>query len=291
MSQLREIKRRIKSVNNIAQVTYAMQLVAASRMKKAQDAAEQGKIYMATLKRMLARIARSAGPSPDSLLNNRTGVNTLLIIYSPQRGLAGSLPGNMLRFTLEQIKNVQREGGSTTVVTVGRKVRDQLVRRGVKIEADFSDAPEKMTTADVRPLVRLIEELYTTGQVDRVTLIYPEFLSALVQRPRADILLPIDTDALQSEDQIDTTAPFTFEPSEVSVVNELVPLFLETVIYQARLETVASEYSARMMAMRNATDNASEVKDALTLEYNKSRQAQITTELAEISAGTMEATI
>lgn len=286
MSQLREIKRRIKSVNNIAQVTYAMQLVAASRMRKAEDTTKKGRDYMTKLKEMIVTIAKLAGPSPHPLLEPRDGgKNTLFITYSPQRGLAGGLPGNLLRFTSDQLFQVQQEGGDVYLITIGRKLRDQLVRRGYRIDADFSDMPEQMTTADVRPIVRMVEELFLTGQVDRVRVIYPDFVNAITQRPVMDQLLPLKHEEDVSQGNIGVKGVFSFEPTEGHVLGALVPLYLETLIYQARLETVASEYSARMIAMQNATENASEVKKTLTLEYNKSRQAQITTELAEITAG------
>ncbi|NTV30567.1 ATP synthase F1 subunit gamma [candidate division WWE3 bacterium] len=284
MSKLREIKRRIKSVNNIAQVTYAMQLVAASRMRKAEQTTKQGREYMLKLREMLAKVASSAGPSPHPLLEQRVdGVDTLFILYSPQRGLAGSLPANLLRFASNLIFETERKNGKAYLVTLGRKLRDQLVRRGYRIDADFSDIPENLTTADVRPIIRLIEEMFMHRQVDRVIMIYPDFENALTQHPIAEQLLPISDNDLVTAHQ--SSSVFTFEPTVGEVLGELVPLYLETMVYQARLETVASEYSARMIAMQNATDNASEIKKSLALEYNKSRQAHITTELAEITAG------
>ncbi len=293
MSKLRQIKRRIKSVEGIAKVTHAMQLVAASRMRRAQENAEMGKSYSEKIKEIMIRLAQKKDGELDPLIDPQYGVKgstVIAIVFSPQRGLAGSLPGNLARYALRTIHDLEAEGSRVEVITVGSKVRDQLVRRGVHMVADFPDMPEQPTTADTRPILRLVQERYLSGAVREVILVYPKFVNAMIQQPVAKVLLPLNLDEiLKFDDQFAVDAVssvnFLFEPSREMVLSELIPSYLETQLYQAKLETVASEYSARMVAMKNATSNARDMRTYLTLEYNKSRQAQITRELAEISAG------
>ena len=295
MSKLRQIKRRIKSVDNIAKVTKAMQLVAASRMRRAQENALLGKKYAFKIKQLMIGLSQKAGKDLDPLVNPYYSPDyqkVYLLVFSPQRGLAGSLPGNLSRFILKLILKIKtEEQKEVEVITIGKKVRDQLVRRGIKIIADFSDIPERPTTVDVRAILKFIEENYLNHRVGQVLMVFPDFISVLNQKPTAKVLLPLNIDEVKKYDETfeiqasSDSAEFVYEPNQKRIFSELIPAYLETQIYQARLETIASEYCARMVAMKNATSNASDVKDYLTLEYNKSRQSQITKELAEISAG------
>lgn len=294
MSRLRQIKRRIKSVDNIAKVTHAMQLVAASRMRRAQENAEMGKDYTRKIQQIMLRLAMKSGGEEENPLMVKqivSAAKVLVVVFSPERGLAGSLPGNLVRYILKLIAETKDVGNEVAVVTVGKKVRDQLARRGVEIIADFTDMPERPTTGDVRPILKLIQESFTQNEVSKVIMVYPQFVHALLQKPVTKVLLPLSIEEVKKYDDNVTAdlstaqTDFIYEPSRSVILANLVPGYLETQIYQARLETVASEYSARMVAMKNATTNAKEVRSYLTLEYNKSRQAQITKELAEISAG------
>lgn len=290
MAQLREIKRRIKSVHNIAQVTNAMQLVAASRMKKAQENAERGKLYAEKIRDILLRLSinKSVVSVPFVDPTYAEEANTVLVlVFSPQRGLAGPLPGNLLRHTLEVIEGFEAQGKEVHLVTIGSKLGKQLAHQ-VTVVADFSDMPEEPTTADIYPILSMITSLYLEKKIREAFVIYPEFVNALVQKAKTEKLLPLTLDDLDDAMDIgafDNTSAYAFEPSEAEILQTLVPNYLETQVYQKRLETIASEYSARMVAMKNATENAKEVKDDLTIEYNKSRQAQITQELSEINAG------
>ncbi|MCA9391626.1 ATP synthase F1 subunit gamma [candidate division WWE3 bacterium] len=282
-------------MDNISKVTHAMQLVAASRMRRAQDNAMRGKSYTHKIKEMMVRLSANKNVKGNAFIEPEYADNvsgTMLVVFSPERGLAGALPGNLTRYVLKLIESIEKDG-SVSVITVGKKVRDLLARRGVNIIADFSDMPEQPTTADVRPLLKLVEEGYTAREFGEVLIVLPQFVNAMTQIPVTRVLLPLDLDAvLKYDDSLNVedsggAADFIFEPNIESIFAELIPGYLETQIYQARLETVASEYSARMVAMKNATTNAKDVRSYLSLEYNKSRQAQITRELAEISAGRM----
>lgn len=288
MSKLREIKRRIRSVNNISQVTNAMQMVAASRMRTAQDNAEKGKLFTERIRELLVRLIANQSSTADHPLLDLTYSETnevLFIVFSTQRGLAGSLPSSLLRFTQKQVQAVESQGKSAKVVTIGNKISEQLSRRNVTVIADFSDMPESPTTADIRPLIRLITDSYLNTEVGRVVVIYPKFINAMTQEPVAEDLLPLDPEDFVTDAEDHISGGFIYEPSPSEILDAIIPRYLETQIYQARLETVASEYSARMVAMKNATDNANDVKSDLTLQYNKSRQAQITAEIAEITSG------
>lgn len=294
MATLREIKRRITSVNNIAQVTNAMQLVAASRMRKAQENAQKGKLYAQRLREMMVQLSLNKTLNVDPMIDPTytTSKNVYVLVFSPQRGLAGALPGNLTRFTIQFVRELEKNGYSVQLITIGRKVRDQLVFGGHELVADFSDIPEVPTTADVRPILKMITEGYLQHDAGKVFMIYPDFVNPMVQMPTAQTLLPLDIETLElAEEEFDKTAgvvqtdaAMIFEPDMGSILSELIPQYLETQIFQKRLETIASEYSARMVAMKNATENAKELKEDLTIEFNKSRQAIITRELAEISA-------
>lgn len=271
-----------------------MQLVAASRMRKAQENAEKGKHYAKRIKHIMLHLTLDAAITTNPFVDPTYSVSkqAMVLVFSPQRGLAGALPSNMLRHLHAFKKELTQEGYTTEFITIGQKLRDQMLVQGFNITADFSDLPEVPTTGDIRPIVKLITDQYLNKQVGKVFMVYPVFINAITQLPRSSVLLPLDWEGLQiaHEDiadltsEIATSATFTFEPDEAQILDELIPSYLETQLFQARLETIASEYSARMVAMKNATDNAKDIKADLTIEYNKSRQGQITQELSEINS-------
>jgi F-type H+-transporting ATPase subunit gamma len=292
MSKLREIKKRIGSVNNIAQVTRAMQLVAASRMRKTQDNAERGRDYAHKIKRIILSLTQGSSTREYPLINPKynSSKETLVILFSPKRGLAGPLVTNLLRHAIKQVENLTIAGETVHLVTIGKKLRDAMRVRGYSIVADFSELPESPTTGDIRPVVKLIEDEYLAQHYGKIIMVYPKFINPLVQNPSSRIILPLDINQLavydgDVDDSLGDYMEFAFEPDAATILNELIPSYLETQIYQAFLETIASEYSARMLAMKTASDNAKELKGDLTLEFNKSRQAQVTRELAEIVGG------
>lgn len=279
MPSQREIRRRIGSVKNIKQITRAMQFVAASKLKRAQDATLQSRPYRDKLDEVLADVAAVLSHEDHPLLARREGGERLLILFTTDRGLAGSLNTNTIRHAAKEIAESK---GDLRVVTVGRKGTAAMRRARVPIAAAFDGFGDKPTFASVLPLARLVTDDFLAGTYSSVDIVHPRFVSTLVQRPTVEPLLPIvpapDTDGIPGNQ-------FLWEPSASAVLEQLLPRYIATRIYQAVLETTASEQSSRMVAMRNATDNAQELIEDLTLTYNKVRQANITREMIEIATG------
>jgi len=275
----REIRRRIGSVKNIKQITRAMQFVAASKLKRAQDATLQSRPYRDKLDEVLADVAAVLSDEDHPLLARREGGTRLLVLFTTDRGLAGSLNTNTIRLASKEVVEHQ---GDLRVVTVGRKGTSAMRRARVPIAAAFDGFGDKPAFASVLPLARLVTDDFLAGGYSTVDLVHPRFVSTLVQRPVVDRLLPIvaafETDGIPGNQ-------FLWEPSASTVLERLLPRYVATRIYQAVLETTASEQSSRMVAMRNATDNAQELIEDLTLTYNKVRQANITREMIEIATG------
>jgi F-type H+-transporting ATPase subunit gamma len=279
MPSQREIRRRIISVRNIKQITRAMQFVAASKLKRAQDSTLQSRPYADKIDEVLADLASVLGAEDHPLLAKRDEGTRLLVLLTSDRGLAGSLSTNVIRKASEEIT---AEKGDLKVVTVGRKGHGAMRRAHVPIAATFDGYGERPSFASVVPLARLITDDYIAGTYASIDLIYPKFVSTLVQRPVVERLLPIepseDTEGIPGNQ-------FIFEPDPATVLRQLLPRYVATRVYQAALELTASFYSAQMVAMKNATENAQELIEDLTLTYNKVRQANITREMIEIATG------
>jgi F-type H+-transporting ATPase subunit gamma len=279
MPSQREIRRRIGSARNIKQITRAMQFVAASKLRRAQESTLAARPYAEKIDEVLADLATVLGDEEHPLLARREAGLRLIVLITTDRGLAGPFNTNMVRFAAREITE---STGDLTVITVGRKGRDAMRRAGVPLEAHFNGFGDRPTFADVIPLARIITDDFLSGRVGRVDIIYTHFVSTLTQRPTLDSLLPIepsnDTEGIPGNQ-------FLFEPSPGAVLQQLLPRYVATRLYQAVLETKASEESSRMVAMKNATENAQELIDDLTLSYNKVRQANITREMIEISSG------
>jgi F-type H+-transporting ATPase subunit gamma len=275
----REIRRRIGSVKNIKQITRAMQFVAASKLKRAQDATLQARPYQEKLEEVLADVASVLSGEEHPLLARAEGGTRLVILFTTDRGLAGSLNTNTVRHAARVIAE---STGELRVVTVGRKGNLAMRRAGVPVAAAFEGFGDRPTFADVLPLARLVTDDYLAGAYSRVDLVHPTFVSTLVQRPTTEALLPIepaeDSDGIPGHQ-------FIFEPSAAAVLKQLLPRYVATRLFQAVLELTASEWSAKMVAMRSATDNAQDLIEDLTLTYNKVRQANITREMIEIATG------
>lgn len=279
MASQREIRRRIGAVRNIKQITRAMQFVAASKLKRAQDSTLAARPYSATLDEVLADLATVLGAEDHPLFAAPDDGKRLIVLITTDRGLAGPLNTNMIRFAAREITS---HAGDLSVVTVGRKGRDAMRRARVPLEAHFAGFGDKPTFADVLPLARLVTEDFLGGGYAQVDIIYSRFVSTLVQRPELERLLPIQP----SEDTAGIPGnQFIFEPRPADVLEQLVPRYVATRLYQAVLEAKASEESSRMVAMKNATENAEELIEDLTLAYNKVRQANITREMIEIASG------
>lgn len=282
MPSTREIRRRIRSVKSTAQITKAMELVAASRMRRAQQRVLASRPYAERMRLMLADLSaltRSEEAARFPLLASRPLQRAQVILITPDRGLAGALPTNMIRRAVRFI--LDEVGAPVSLVTVGRKGRDFMIRSGRQIEAEFTAIGESPTLLDLRPITQIAISDYEKGAVDAVYVIYPRFINTLSQRPEVLQVLPVQAPAEPTGQYTD----FIFEPDPRVVLNSLLPRFVEIQIYQAVLDSIASEQSARMVAMRNATDNAKQLISDLTLTYNKVRQAGITTEILEIAAG------
>ena len=275
----RDIRRRIGAVRNIKQITRAMQFVAASKLRRAQEATLASRPYSEKLDEVLADLAAVLGAEDHPLLAEREGGKRLIILITTDRGLAGPLNTNTIRFAAREI--TQHEG-DLAVVTVGRKGRDAMRRARVPIEAHFAGFGDRPTFADVIPLARLVTDDFLSGEYGRIDIVYSRFVSTLTQRPELDRLLPIEP----TEDIEGIPGnQFIFEPSPAAVLEQLLPRYVATRLFQAVLESKASEESSRMVAMKNATENAEELIDDLTLSYNKVRQTNITREMIEIATG------
>jgi F-type H+-transporting ATPase subunit gamma len=275
----REIRRRIAAVRNIKQITRAMQFVAASKLKRAQDATLHARPYSEKLDEVLADLAVVLGGDEHPLLARREGGARLIVLVTSDRGLAGPFNTNTIRFAAQEITG---HPGDLAVVTVGRKGRDAMRRAHVPMAAHFEGYGDRPTFADVLPLARLITDDYLAGTYNRVDVIFSQFVSTLTQRPALDSLLPIepseDTEGIPGNQ-------FIFEPDPATLLERLLPRYVATRLFQAVLESKASEESSRMVAMRNATDNAEDLIGDYTLAYNKVRQANITREMIEIASG------
>lgn len=284
MPNPREIRRRIRSVRNMAQITRAMEMVAASKMRRAQDRVTSGRPYSERLREVLADLA-SLQLDADQLqefplLADREIRRTAIILVTPDRGLSGALTSNILRRTAQYIRE-EAVDGKPDVIAVGKKGRDFSVRTSQNIIAEFIQLGDRPSLDDIRPVAQIAIKEFLDGTVDAVHIVYSQFVNTLTQKPTVVQLLPIQ----RPEGDTENADDFIFEPNEKTLLNALLPRYVEVILYQAVLENVASFYSAQMVAMRNATDNAKELSDDLNLALNKARQAQITNEVAEIAAG------
>ena len=284
---LREIRNRIKSVKSTGQITRAMQLVASSKMKRAQDSARAGRAYAELLGEILDTAQAKVGEFTHPLLTKRDVKVRGILLVTPDKGMAGALNGNLIRLAAEQ--------QGAVFVCIGRKGAQALARSGRKVLADFP-VTDRANFSEVRPAAEYLIKAFSEGVVDTVEVLYAHFKNTMVQAPRVQQLLPADSLVQQArefraklglpEPKIeDDERDMLFEPSAAAILNQLPALFFKQAVHQAVLESKASEFSARMVAMKAATDNAKKIGAALSLEYNKARQAAITQEILELTAG------
>ncbi|MBC8074802.1 MAG: F0F1 ATP synthase subunit gamma [Chloroflexales bacterium] len=285
MASSREIRRRIRSVKNVAQITRAMEMVAASKMRRAQRNVLATRPYADRLREVLGNLTnRMVGGRRGTLLENRPAVRTVgLVVVTPDRGLCGSLISNVLRRVGRFILDQRQQGRNVALYTIGKKGRDFLVRTNQQVLAEIIKIGDAPSLADTLGISTNVINAYNNGVVDEVYIVYSEFINTLVQRPSLKRLIPIEPPANDGAQRFD----FNYEPSQEEVLAGLLPRYVETQVYQAILESIASFYSAQMVAMRAATDSAKDLVRDLTLSYNKTRQANITKEVSEISAGTV----
>jgi len=289
MASPRDIKRRIKSIKNTAQITKAMQMVAASKMRRSQQSALAGRPYATLMNEVLAEVTFSAGEFTHPLMEKREVKKRGVVVISTDKGLCGSLNSNLLREAAKFDKD------TTIYVTAGRKASQFIARtkRNLAAEFTYKDAP---MFSEARMISRFAQELFIKGEVDAVDIVYTNFITTLSQRPEVQPFLPVGeikavTTEVQgagsSEKLMKGAAEFLFEPGAAGVLGALLPHYLNFQVYQLLLEAKASEHSARMVAMKNATDNAMQMIKDLTIEYNKLRQDSITKELLEIASAQM----
>ena len=281
MPSVRDIRRRIRSVDNTAKVTNAMSLIAASKMRRAQNSVLEGRPYSVKIQEVIAHLA--AQPMDDEssaqpLLAVRPVGKTTVLMISPDRGLCGGLHANLNRrvgqFILNQEVPVQ-------AIAVGRKGRDFMARTNQDLKATFTDLGETPLLVDTHAISHMVIDSYCDGEADEVYLAYTQYVSTMVQEPVIEKLLPITPAELTASESVG----YIYEPGNLAVLQNLLPRFVEMQIYHAILEAIASEQSARMVAMRAATDNARELAGDLTLTMNKLRQESITNELLDLIGG------
>ena len=282
MPSTREIRRRIRSVGNMQQITRAMEMVSAAKMRKAQQRVTASRPYSEQLHQIMTDLAAQQ-PDPEQLaqfplLQKRPVRNIELIVVTPDRGLTGALNTNILRRGSRFI--LTEAGAPVQVIAAGKKARDYFVRTRQNVVAEFIGIGDNTTLDEVRPIADIAIDDFASGKVDAVYVVYSKFINTLVQRPEVMRILPVEPPEAQ-----EGYSDYIFEPTPEDVLNNLLPRYVEVQLYQAILEGTASEHSARMVAMRSASDNAKEIQQELTLSYNKARQAQITREVSEIAAG------
>jgi F-type H+-transporting ATPase subunit gamma len=286
MANTQDIRRRIKSIRNTAQITKAMQMVAASKMRKAQQHALAGRPYSELMNRVLVSLKSRTDPLLHPLLQIRPTNKELVLVISTDKGLAGALNTNLMR------EAANFDAAKTVYVSAGRKARQFIARTKRELLADFElkDAP---TILETKAISQFCVEKFLSGAADKVTVLYTHFVNTINQKPTAQTLLPIsqfvfgDAQAAAGEAATDPMLEYIFEPSPQAVLDFMLPYYVQYQVFQMVLDARASEHSARMVAMKNATDNANQFIKDLTLEYNKMRQASITTELLEIATAQM----
>ena len=290
MASVQDLRRRLRSIGNTRKITKAMELVASARLRRAQTRIEQMRDYAETMRELMAGTARaSASVRGLPLLQSRDESTVAVVPLTGDRGLAGASNAQVLRRAFALERELRGEGKRVEWLVSGKKGRSTLRFRRYEVAAAWTGYSDKPSYADAQAIVHRMTELYEAGDVDRVVLVYNEFVSALVQRVVVRDVLPISADLLETDEderrQDAFRGDFIFEPEPEQILERLLPAYLETEVYRALLESAASEQGARMTAMRNASKNAGELIDSITLEMNRARQAEITQEIMEVVAG------
>jgi F-type H+-transporting ATPase subunit gamma len=291
VATVQDIRRRIRSVTNTRKITRAMELVAAAKLRKAQQRIEAMRPYADRMLELMAGTARASSSVRGlPLLQPREQIQTVAIVpLTGDRGLAGAFNSQILRRALALQRELQGQGQQVRWVSVGRRGTGSLRFRRLDLAGEFSGFTDQPRYADAQAIAHRLTELYTSEEVDRVVVVYNQFESALVQRVSVQDVLPLSTDLLEKDEEERhedaLRGDFIFEPEPEEILARLLPVYLDTELYRALLESAASEHGARMTAMRNASKNAGELIDSLTLAMNRARQAEITQEILEVVAG------
>jgi F-type H+-transporting ATPase subunit gamma len=286
MANLKDLKTRINSVKSTQKITAAMKMVAAAKLRRAQEAAESGRPYANRMRRVTANLAAKAdvNSAPALLVGNGKSATHLLVVISADRGLCGGFNGSITRQTRTEVTRLQDEGKTVKLLMVGRKSADALRREYGKQFIDSFEGIQgtSVSFSDAASLADTIRTGFEAGDYDVCTMIYNKFVNAITQEITLTQLIPAETSAV---DEIDANVNYEYEPEEDELLDSLLPRILSTQLYSALLESSAAELAARMTAMDNATRNAGDLIDRLTLVYNRTRQAAITSELIEIISG------
>ena len=291
MASLQDIRRRITSVKNTRKITKALELVAGARLRRAQLRIEEMRPYADRMQELMVGTSRAAASFRNlALLQRRDVQRVALLVVTGDRGLAGPFNGQVLRRAFELEREERAAGHEIAWTVIGRKGASTLRFRRYELTAQWAGFVDKPTYADAQAVAHKLAELYIAAEVDRVVLVYNSFVSALVQRVTTTDLLPIPQEVLEGEEQMSPReealrGDFIYEPEPEEILERLLPVYLETEIYRALLESATSFLAAQMTAMRNASKNAGELIDTYTLQMNRARQAQITQEILEIVAG------
>lgn len=288
VESLKILRRRLRSVKSIRQITKAMEMVAASKLRRAQSALLAARPYAAKLQELLSRLAGGELFARNPLFQEREGNCKVLVLFTSDRGLSGSFNSNIIKAAEDLMKSEPET--QWQLICVGRKGRDYFARRRVTIIDSLIGLGGKADLAEARRISAMLVEMFLTGQCDSIVLLYSEFISTVVYRPTAAQYLPLTPHALGLEDEAAAAhqgygVDYILEPSAQEVFDQLLPRFLGSRIFITMAEVATSEHSARMIAMNNATKNCSEMVDSLTLKMNKARQGSITRELLDIVAG------
>jgi F-type H+-transporting ATPase subunit gamma len=291
LASLQDIRRRITSVRNTRKITKALELVAGARLRRAQLRIEEMRPYADRMQELMVGTSRAAASFRNlALLQRREVQRVALLVVTGDRGLAGPFNGQVLRRAFELEREERAAGHEIAWTVIGRKGASTLRFRRYELTAQWAGFVDKPTYADAQAVAHKLAELYIAAEVDRVVLVYNSFVSALVQRVTTTDLLPIPQEVLEGEEQLTPReealrGDFIYEPEPEEILERLLPVYLETEIYRALLESATSFLAAQMTAMRNASKNAGELIDTYTLQMNRARQAQITQEILEIVAG------
>jgi len=291
LASTQDLKRRVRSITNTRKLTRAMELVASARLRRAQQRIESMRPYADRMLELMAGVSQAAGAVRLPLLERRETVNRIAIVpITGDRGLAGAFNAQVLRRSLALMREAQGSGQEVVFFPSGKKAGSTLRFRRLDVGQAWSGFSDKPAYADAQAIAHALAEAYTSGQVDRVVIVYNAFVSALVQKVTVRDVLPIPQDILEQaeeaeQDATGATPDFIYEPEPEEILARLLPVYVETELYRALLESAASEQGARMTAMRNASKAAGELIDSLTLAMNRARQAEITQEILEVVAG------
>jgi F-type H+-transporting ATPase subunit gamma len=283
MPAFRDIVRRIDSIRNTQKITKAMQVVAATRLRRAQAAVQATRPYSEKMLEVLQTTAERATEYKHPFLVRREGKRAVMILVTTDKGLCGAINVNNIRAATRYMNEHHAEGHQ--YVTIGRKGRDSLLRFRRQVIAEVSGVSDRPTVVEIMPAITVALEEFTKGNTDAVILCYSKWISTMKQEPVVQVLIPAEIPQRERGAGTGPSADYIYEPDPESVLDGLLPRYVETQVFQAVLENKASEYSAKMIAMQNATEAAGDLIDALTLYANKVRQAGITTELMEIVSG------